>query len=255
MKLPKIGLRILKTALAVLITMLISDLLLSNLANDRSNFDSSIAVIVAIFTIQDTTKNTIKYAVERISGTLLGSVLGIGILAIILATKDHFGGPYALWTQFVFYGLAALGTIASIYFCKVIKRPQMAALAAFILVCVIYEYTHPNPYLATVARVTETLIGILVALVVNRFIAPLKVPCYKDSCPQNVDNLSTIVDKLSDKTVSSNLIQPVEKEPINIQVMPDGITIIPEIIEVQDKKSTNEQELDYIRLQFVDDGR
>ncbi|MCL2598440.1 MAG: FUSC family protein [Firmicutes bacterium] len=201
--------RILKTALAVLLTIVLSDVALQLMLNDRKTFDSSTAVIVAIFAMQDTTRNTVKYVVERISGTLIGTAVAIIFIAILLSV-GHIGWE---WQRVLFYTLCTVGVIAVIYFCKCINKLSMSALAAFILVAVVYEYTSTTnasgavdmrrPYILAVARLTETIIGLMVALAVNRLIAPPKTQSF-GSYAQNVDNLYTIVDNSADLLYESS---------------------------------------------------
>lgn len=206
---PKLGMRIIKTALAVLITMIISDWLLILLLKDKSAFDSSVAVVVAIFTIQDNTRNTIKFVGERFLGTILGSVLGVLLLILLVEIPmDN------ITQQVLFYLFSGLGMILVLYVCKMIKMLPLAGLAAFIFLAVIYNYTHTpqysssytriSPYMATIGRIVETAIGLIIALLVNRFIKPVKTPptpthsantgVWSPTYPQTNQDLSTIVD-------------------------------------------------------------
>jgi len=165
---PAIGMRIIKTALAVLLTLLLTDVFLKTLLH-QNYIGSVIAVIAALVTIQDTIPGSLREIKERLLGTLLGCAMSILFLWLVLTFGNTFGPGYA--QRGFFYLMTGTGTILILYICKVMRNPNIASLGVIVFVSVLFIYTEERPYIAAGVRMLETAIGCAAALAVNALIA------------------------------------------------------------------------------------
>ena len=165
---PAVGMRIIKTAFAVLLTLLLTDLILKTLLH-QNYIGSVIAVIAALVTIQDTIPNSLREIRERLLSTLLGCVMSILFLWLVLTIGNTLAPSYA--QRCFFYLMTSVGTILILYICKVMRHPGIASLGVIVFVSVLFTYTEERPYIAAVVRMLETAIGCAAALAVNALIA------------------------------------------------------------------------------------
>ena len=165
---PTVGMRIIKTALAVLLTLFLTDVVLKTLLR-QDYFGSLIAVIAALVTIQDTIPNSLREMKERLLSTLLGCAMSIVFLWLVLNVGGALGSDYA--QRCFFYLVTGIGTILILYICKVMRNPSIASLGVIVFVSVLFIYTEERPYIAAWVRMLETAIGCGTALAVNALIA------------------------------------------------------------------------------------
>lgn len=181
--LPKLGMRIVKTALAILITLIITDLILRR-AFKIESFVSEYAAISAALTIQDSIRSSYKFAFERLFGTVIGAVIGAGFLAIDLLCGKNI---------FVLYALVSVGAVLVIYLCKVIKRVSASSLCVVVFLAVMFARSAANPYLRATIRVVETAIGAVVAILVNLlFFRPKSVEVKQIRDEFTIENINDI---------------------------------------------------------------
>jgi len=84
---PKIGARIIKTALSILITLILTDVVARTIFGLLFEFDYmsvSIAVVACIVVMQDSVKSTMRASKERIAATTIGIVVGVLLMLILL---------------------------------------------------------------------------------------------------------------------------------------------------------------------------
>ncbi len=159
------GMRNIKTALCVLICLLITYFI-----SKEVTLYSAIAAIVCM---QSTIENTLKIGVNRLVGTAIGG--GVAMLLIpVMENKDMYS---------LFFIFAPLGIILVIYVCNVIKMPGSSVICAIVYITVLTAPIIPsansqNPYYLAVFRIIDTAIGIVVAMLINRYVAPPKL--YED---------------------------------------------------------------------------
>lgn len=154
---PKVGMRMIKSAVAVFICFLIHTL--SGAKNDP--FQS---VIVAILCMQTQVDNSRKVAWNRIIGTIVGALVG----SIVLIVESNFiPSNWAL----VRYAVIAFSIIPTIHITLLLKRPTASYLACVVLMSVTIIYNTDTSitglFLFAYNRVLETVIGILVSLCIN----------------------------------------------------------------------------------------
>lgn len=159
------GMRNIKTALCVLICLVINYVIREEIV-----LYSSVAAIVCM---QSTIENTLTISLNRLVGTAIGGAAGIVLIPFVENAQLHF----------IYFILMPIGIIFIIYLCNLIKMPGSAVICAIVYISVVATPLTPstttsNPYLLALYRIIDTVIGIVVAMVVNRYIAPPKL--YED---------------------------------------------------------------------------
>lgn len=155
---PPLGMRIVKTGICVFFC-----LLLNYLFSPQVALYSSLA---AITTMQATLESTKHTSAMELVGTALGGCAGIAILPL----------AQMIDIEWLYVFIMPLGMILVIYLCVAIRMPQAASLCGFVYIAVLVAPYDPtidgNPYLPAVYRITDTAVGVVIALLVNRYIAP-----------------------------------------------------------------------------------
>ncbi len=154
--LPKIGMRILKTMVAVFICLGISTFRGSH----AIPFYSAIATILCM---QPYVGNSLQVAFNRVVGTIIGAAYGCLVLLVEIHLIPHN-------TAMVHYFLVSVAVVPVIYTTLLFhkKTASYIACVAFLSVTVSAASAgEMSPYLFAFERVIDTILGILVALVVN----------------------------------------------------------------------------------------
>ncbi|TQQ85483.1 aromatic acid exporter family protein [Peptacetobacter hominis] len=144
-RLPKIGMRAIKTGIVVMITILIT-----------KNFVQYpfYAAIAGVISLQDTVTGSVKAGMNRIKGTVVGGIMGF-IFALIMP-----GNPI----------LCGIGVILTIYVCNILKITSISVS------CVVFLAIHlgvgsGDPMSYSIHRVLDTSVGVIIAVVINYVIA------------------------------------------------------------------------------------
>ena len=149
--LPHIGSRNIKTALSVLVCLIFWP-------------NSLFAAIAAVICVQDTVENSLNIGINRLIGTLLGGILGMVFLYI----------SNGLHLQKVFPLVVAIGVSLIIYICNIIKKPYACSISSITLMSILVSQSYNNPLLYSLQRIVETAFGVLVAILINKYIHPPK---------------------------------------------------------------------------------
>lgn len=150
-----VGMRIAKTAIAVLICMVLASLL-----NQSPPF---YACIAAVLSMQDTVENSVKFGLNRLIGTAVGG--GVGIILIYSAKGVE--------VEFLYQLCIILSVMVSLYVCNIIKRQAAASASCIVLLSIVLNHQDGSLEFALM-RIGETALGIIISLVVNRLINPTK---------------------------------------------------------------------------------
>ncbi|MGL5351694.1 MAG: FUSC family protein [Clostridium sp.] len=151
-KLPKIGLRNIKTAISVSICLIIF------------SKDPFFAAIAAVMCMQDTVENSVKFGVNRIVGTLIGGLTG---LIFLYSTRFlHLEGLTPVIT--------GTGVVLVIYLSNLLKKPASSAMSSLVLIAIMIAPVTSNPFVYAFKRTIETSLGIIVTILVNKYIKPPK---------------------------------------------------------------------------------
>ena len=148
MKIKKIGMRTIKTALAVTLTILISQIF-----NLKSPFFAGIAAIIAM---QSSVSESFSMGKNRMYGTILGAI--IALLFSLIAPEDP-----------LFIGL---GIIIIIYLCNVFGWKKSIQISGIVFLSIILNYEEGSRISYAFYRTLDTLIGLVIATLINYFILP-----------------------------------------------------------------------------------
>ena len=180
-RLPKVGMRIVKTAVAVMISYGIfvpfGLLYRTELGGVLGQMGPLYACIACIICIQSSLGQTVHQGISRFIGVLVGGALGAGTLLL----GDALNHPAVL--------TAALGVlcVAGLWICLLIQRPAACAMACIVpCVILITGVTGVERYYYGAARLIETVVGVAVAFVVNALL-PDHRPDQEETWEENRD--------------------------------------------------------------------
>lgn len=158
LNLPLLGLRNIKTAISVTICIIIFNII------NRDN--ASFACIAAVFCMQDTVSNSINMGKNRILGTFLGGLIGIFLIYL----SSIF--PFLYTINSIMTGV---GISLSIYILTILNEPESVAASCLVIIGIMISYDRQlNPYSYAIDRTIDTALGILIAILVNKYIHPPK---------------------------------------------------------------------------------
>ncbi len=159
---PKIGMRIVKTAVAVMLSYAIFALLNLTYRTEYGGVWGQLgplyACIACIVCTQSTLGQTARQGVSRLIGVAVGGALGVLVL---------FLGPL-LERPLVCIPVLGAVCVAGVWFCLLIRRPAACGMACIVpCVILITGVTGADRYYYAAARIIETGVGVLLALLVN----------------------------------------------------------------------------------------
>lgn len=146
MKLQKIGMRNIKTGIAVILCVTIGNLFLDN---------TFFAVIACVISMQNTVKASLKTGMNRISGTIVGGLIGF-LFALISP-----GNPI----------LCGIGIMTTIYVCNLLGLRLGTNVAYVTFSSIQLGVGTSNPIEYSIYRVVDTSVGVLIGIIVNYFVA------------------------------------------------------------------------------------
>jgi uncharacterized membrane protein YgaE (UPF0421/DUF939 family) len=149
-KFDMVGMRNIKTAIAVFISIVISKLL-------KMEYPFY-AAIAAIISMQSSVEASFKAGRNRMLGTFIGAVVGF-ICALISP-----GNALA----------SAIGIVVVIYLCNILKWKESASIGGIVFLAIMLNLKGNSPLLYSINRILDTFLGIMVAILVNYFIVPPK---------------------------------------------------------------------------------
>lgn len=155
-KLPGIGMRIIKSAIAVALCMLVNLIR----GEDGMVFYSELA---ALWCIQIYRNNTFANAIQRTIGTVIGALYG---LLYILFFANFIGTPqHAVYTEMI---CIFIGIILVLYTTVVIHKNQASYFSCVVFLSIVVNHIGDiNPYNFVWNRFLDTMIGILIGIAVN----------------------------------------------------------------------------------------
>lgn len=162
-----IGMRYIKTGLAVTLCILIATAL-----NSEYPF---FAAIAAVISMENTVTNSFITGKNRVMGTLVGAVTGL-LLALVLPENALMCG---------------LGVIVIIYICNRMKWNNSISIATIVFLAIMMNLNGNDPLFYSVNRIEDTLLGISVALAVNYLVFPY------NTAKQLIDGESALLNKVS----------------------------------------------------------
>lgn len=166
-KIPKIGARIIKSAVAIFLCYII----------DYIRGENGIIFYIqlsALWCIQSYISTTKKNAIQRTIGTCIGATFGLLILLIVTFLKNK----YEL-THFQYYAINSILISATIipliWITIVFKKKQASYFSCVVfLSIVVIHMADENCFLFVWNRFLDTMIGIVIGVTVNLFHLPRK---------------------------------------------------------------------------------
>ncbi|HHZ01340.1 MAG TPA: hypothetical protein GX396_00170 [Tissierellia bacterium] len=149
----KIGMRNIKTTISVFICLLVFELI------NREN--AIFACIAAVICLQNTILDSLEKGIARIIGTIIGGAVGIIVLFVV--------NNFSAYNILIF--IIPIGIMVLIHICVMINMKQSVVICCVVYLSIMISKSHEGGYLLyTVNRVLDTSFGILVALMVNKYL-------------------------------------------------------------------------------------
>ena len=149
-KIPRPGLRTIKTGVAIFITLILYNLIG---IPDRVTF----ALFAILICMQDTVEKTVREGVDRVAGTVIGAVFAIVMI--------HFG---IFELSFFWYATAmAVGLIILIHLCYMLKLTSTIIMAYFTFFGILLATGDDAVVQSALYRTLDTIVGIGLAYAVN----------------------------------------------------------------------------------------
>ncbi len=181
---PHIGMRIIKTAVAVMLAYGI--FLPFGLMYDTETYHGVLgqmgplyACIACIVCMQSTLGQTVQSGVSRLIGVAIGGVLGVATLLL----GDRLDNGLLV--------LPILGVlcVAGMWISLLIQRPAACVMACIVpCVILITGVTGADRYYYAAARIIETVIGVCVAMLVNKLLPDHREEHEAPPPPQKEEN-------------------------------------------------------------------
>lgn len=149
------GLRNIKTALSILTCLIVYQLL------GREN--EFIAITSAVICLQDSVDKSLEEGMNRVIGTMLGGIYGILFLFVGFSTSGTLIKDLGV----------TLSCIAIIYICNLYNKQDYIINAIFVFILVVLiPAGEQSPFVYAYNRIIDTLIGIIIAVTINRYFFP-----------------------------------------------------------------------------------
>lgn len=162
-KIPKIGFRIIKSAVAVALCFLV-------------DFFRNGAGIVfysqlsALWCMQVYRTNTKKNAIQRTLGTIIGALYGL----IFLMINGQINSRKACY-DYKSIIIISLMIIVVLYTTVIIRKKQASYFSCVVFLSIVVNHIgDTNPYLFVLNRFLDTMIGIIIGIGVNNFVFPAR---------------------------------------------------------------------------------
>ncbi len=150
----RIGMRAVKTVVAVGICLTVFQLL--DLGRDINGIQASLAAVICM---KSSLQNTLRTGVDRTIGTVIGSL--IGVLFLLLS---------GTLPAFMLSVLGIIGTLLIIYLCNVLKLQASVPISIVVFLIILIADRDIPPVYYGLARLAETVFGIFVAYMTNRYL-------------------------------------------------------------------------------------
>ena len=116
------------------------------------------ACVAAVICMQSSVESTIKSGLSRLFGTLVGGLIGLAGVSITISSDN-----------LLFLTLMiGVGTMLSIYLCVLARQSQACSIAVVVYCAIMLSHSGDERYFYAIARMGETAVGILVAVVINQ---------------------------------------------------------------------------------------
>jgi uncharacterized membrane protein YgaE (UPF0421/DUF939 family) len=146
---PKLGMRTIKTSISVFFCIIISSML---------GIDPFYSCIAAVSTTQSSIQSSFLVGRDRMLGSAIGAVYGV--------TFSYFGQNSSFFT--------ALGLLCVIYTTTLLNSKGAVNISCIVLIAIMVDPTVISPLQNGMERLLQTLLGIVIAVLVNVSLFPPK---------------------------------------------------------------------------------
>ncbi len=154
MKKPFIGLRTIKTIVAVFLSLVISSL--------REKSVPFYSAIAAVLCMQKDSENSFRVGLNRFVATIVGAIVG----CLFLMFEYYI---YVVENQIIRNLLIAIFLIPVIYSCVYSKRPGSVGTGCVVYLSIVINRAGQLPITFAMNRFLDTTIGIVMAILVNNY--------------------------------------------------------------------------------------
>lgn len=177
----RIGMRNIKTAIAVFICCLLYGIIGAN--------GVMLAAISAILCMQATIDKSFDVGKNRVIGSFIGGIVGAFAMQF-----THFTMGSEL--QII---MVSLAVVLIIFTCNLAKVPDSSSTACVVFLVIVYQMGADEPFIYALSRVIHSLIGIGAAIFVNIYF--------------DLDNFKTAPDtELQEQNIYPSLNQEIQEE-------------------------------------------
>ena len=162
-----IGFRTIKTGISIFLCLLVYMLIEQFGFTDTNN--AFLACVTAIICMKDSVGESLKAGGFRLVGTFIGAVSGMVYIYIARALDEPMSDMILL----------SLFIIVVISLCNLFRSPDAIVICCVVFLFVAMNQTDPEigPVVHSIQRFTDTVIGLAVSFLVNRFLFnPAKKP-------------------------------------------------------------------------------
>jgi uncharacterized membrane protein YgaE (UPF0421/DUF939 family) len=154
-----IGMRTVKTALAILICLLV--FVGAKRMEVADDFDAFLALTAAVICMQDSVKGSIQIGLNRLHGIVIGTLLGLGVLYIDFVTRN----------MVIHIVLVTVGAIIIIILCNLLDTNRAIVMGCVVYFMIALHTVHDiSPLELSIRRFLDTVVGVAVAIGINHLI-------------------------------------------------------------------------------------
>lgn len=167
----KIGLRTIKTVLAVFACLLIKMIF-----NRQSVLFAAIAAVICM---QQTPQKSLSTGIHRFIGTVIGALFGFLILEIVPFIPSYYELSYIF--------IIPLGMLLAMYFCTLFNQRTSISICCVVFLSIVTNFGRDIQGTGTyvLTRIIDTTIGIVVATLINKYFFPYQ----QDDCGDDIQKI------------------------------------------------------------------
>lgn len=166
LKLPHIGMRKIKSLIAVVIAFIVWQII--RIPFPMLEPHPLFAYIYSIIEIRDTAQKSKSFGFLRIKATFVGLTIG---LLFVTASIYLTGLVEPTWAKVLIdLAIILVATLLALVFAEIFKCKTFCGIAAIIAVICLISHSGEDRYLYAIMRVIQTLIGVGSAILVNTYI-------------------------------------------------------------------------------------
>ena len=218
MKLQKIGMRTVKTGIAVSICTLLAQYLVQN---------PMFAGVGCVASVQDTVKGSLKLGFNRVKGTIMGGL--VGFLCVLIKPGDPI--------------LCGIGIMATIYGCTMLGINSGIIVSSVTFLSIHLGIIESNPAYYSIHRVLDTSVGVVIGVIINYVLAR---PDYLELTDKSLNNARKITRECVKSGIINNGFFDRDKLRKKINKLD---TIYPKLVDEM-KYTKNQVDIDIIENQI-----